>query len=724
MGDSRKTKAQLIEELTSLRGRVEELTRAQAQREWAEATLRQSEARYRRIFENAHDMIYTHDLEGNFTSANPAMIKTYGYTCEEFLRLNISDVVDASYLPIARENIEKKLRGFTYTEPYQLLTRAKDGSGVWVEVGSFLILEDAGYLGVQGILRDITERKRAEEALRRARDELEIRVQERTAELIAANRELQREIVEHKRTEAALRESERRYRLLAENATDVIWTTDLDLRFTYISPSTQRLRGYSVRHAMTQTLKDMLTGESYDVAMKTFLEIPPPAKLRDEDLLRTWTLELELTCKDGSRVWTEVKISFLRDSDGRPVGFLGVTRDITERKRAEVEKGKLQEQLHQAQKMEAVGQLAAGAAHDFSNLLAVILGRAEQARKALPADSAALEPLNMIEQVGQQAMEAARSLLAFSRNLPTNKMPVNVGSLVDESSRLWRRMLPAAIKLQVETSADPPLWVNADSTQLQQVMLNLILNARDAMPSGGTLLVRVSPAITESPKKPPEGPEATDAMARIEVRDDGVGMSPDIVPRIFEPFFTTKPRGQGTGLGLSIVHGIVEDHGGRVRVQSTPGRGSAFTILLPSLQTKTLGRSEDAERPGALVLLAEAHRLLREIMVSVLRSRGYDVLQAQDGASAMNCYRENSGRIRMLVLDEELPERSGFDCLAEIRSEDNRTPAIVISSRSDAELKAQLDPLTIVLGKPFGVPELGDLVARTLSASATQGHGS
>ncbi len=723
MSDVRRSKAQLIEELSELRSLVEELAHNREEHERTEESLRQSEVKYRRIFENAHDMIYTHDLEGNFTSANPAVIRGYGYSVEEFLRLNIRQVVHPEYLPVAVSNLKKKLHGITYTEPYQLLTMAKDGSPVWVEVASCLITEQNRPVGVQGILRDITERKRVEEALRRARDELEIRVQERTAELLTANQQLQKEIEEHERAEQALRESEGRYRLLAENVSDVIWTTDLNLRLTYISPSTAKLRGFTVQEAMAQSLDQMLTPASYQLAVRTFHEMLALDRTVGLSPERAWTFELEFTRKDGSTTWSEIKTSFIREAQGQIVGVLGVSRDITERKRAETERVILQEQLHQAQKMQAVGQLAAGIAHDFSNLTSVILGHADQARKLIAADHPAAPAVELIEQVGRQIAMTAKSLLTFSRNLPSEKKAASLCELVDESTRLLRRMLPATCEMSVH-ACDPPIWVSADSGLIQQVILNLIINARDAMPNGGRITVDVFPAEASGSgtrgASHPDKPE----FAVVRVRDEGVGMSQEIMSRIFEPFFTTKERGRGTGLGLSIVHGIVTEHGGRIEVQSEAGQGSVFSIYLPCIGVGRTIRQPRAPGSAGVVLLAEGHRLLREIMVSALRALHFDVLQAVDEASVMSEYLTHQESIRLLILDTAHQGINGMACLARLRAAGSHTSAILLTGDAEGDRIDEGDSNTIVLGKPFAVPELIRRVREVVGLNDEEGAAS
>ncbi len=719
MSDSQKSHAELLREVASLREEVEELRRYRRDHERLFGDSSYEIASYRRIFDNAYDMIYTHNLHGRFTSANPSLIRTYGYSLAEFCRLHIRDVVDPDYHDVAMGNFQRKLEGIKYTEPYELLTRAKDGSAVWVEVSSWLTREQTSPVGVQGILRNITERKRAEEALRRAHDELEIRVRERTAELTASNKQLQREIAEHARTVRALRESERRYRLLAENVTDVIWTTDLDLRFTYISPSTTKLRGYPMEEALNQTLQDMLTPESYARAIEVFEGLSPFEELSEEELRQTRTLDLEVTCKDGSRIWTEVKTTVLTDEAGRPIGLLGVTRDISGRRRAEEEKTRLQEQLHQSQKMHAVGQLSAGMAHDFATFLAVIVGHTEQAMSLVDRDDPAQEVLAGIQAAAKQAVEVVRSLLRFTRSLPSDKKPVDVSTMMVNAGQILRRMLPGSVGLSMDIQQDPPLWASADEVQLQQVLFNLVNNARDAMPDGGTLSISLR-AIrgTAGDASGPRGePSAT--LARIEVADTGIGMSDEVRSRIFEPFFTTKERGQGTGLGLSIVHGIVEDHGGHTSVWSELGQGTTFAVDIPCIP-KPSPADDEAEDTSptdldkAVILLAEPRRLLREFMVATLRSLCGDLIVAEDGPSLMRQYERCTSPIAMIVAAEDLPERDGVDCLLAMRRSGCTAPMVLLRGTDGATVPMPEDGRISVLKKPFAMSDLAAMGRRLL----------
>ena len=302
------------------------------------------------------------------------------------------------------------------------------------------------------------------------------------------------------------------------------------------------------------------------------------------------------------------------------------------------------------------------------------------------------------------------------------KKPTELQTCVEKSLRLLRHVLPSNMKILAET-ADEPVWVYADATQLQQVIMNLAINARDAMPAGGTLKITVSQPDTETNGVASAGgPQAP--VGRLVVSDSGTGMEPDVRERIFEPFFTTKPRGQGTGLGLAIIHGIVEDHDGRISVESEPGRGTTFTVELPvldsqdadGLRTETTDPNVLLHGRGKVVLLAEDDRQVLGILTSALKSLDYEVIQASDGSALIDCFERHRQRIDLLVIDLGLPERSGLDCLREIRSSGSLAPAIIITTDVDASLEEQLDSDTILLRKPFQIADFTAMAGDVLAA--------
>ncbi|GMU20054.1 MAG: hypothetical protein AMXMBFR13_01550 [Phycisphaerae bacterium] len=405
---------------------------------------------------------------------------------------------------------------------------------------------------------------------------------------------------------------------------------------------------------------------------------------------------------------------------GLGLGRRQLRRDILEREEATRQRAALQEQLHQAQKMEAVGQLASGVAHDFNNLLTVILLNVDLLENRLPGSPVAAEATATVRSAAEQAVGLTRSLLIFSRRLPAEKKPVRLQDVITTTTRMLRRLLPASIEMNIDASADQPLWIEADPTQLQQVILNLAINARDAMPDGGTLQIRIRSGGADD-DLPGQAAPGERSWACLEVSDTGTGIPEEALPRLFEPFFSTKPQGQGTGLGLAIVRGIVENHEGRVRVESQLGQGTTFTVCLPCAPRPAMELAGDesanlARGHGETILLAEDNQFVRESISTLLQTLGYELILAPDGRSAAAQWRANSERIRVAILDVDLPGRSGIECLQTMRAEGAAAPAVLISGRTDWSSDALSSAPAVVLRKPFMARDLAELLQRLLSA--------
>jgi PAS domain S-box-containing protein len=381
------------------------------------------------------------------------------------------------------------------------------------------------------------------------------------------------DITRRRMAEHALRESEARYRLIADNLADVIWTTDLAMMPTFISPSVFRLRGYTVEEAMALPIEQVLVPESLARARAVFAEEFAREGLPGVDPNRARSVSLEEYRKDGGTVWTDNEISFLRDAGGRAVGFVGVTRDVTQRRQ-------LEDQLRQAQKMEAVGQLAGGVAHDFNNLLQVMIGYTELAMARIPPDQPPYDELRNVLLAGERAARLVAQLLAFGRRQKIVREAVDVTAVLRETATMLRRVIGEHLVLETEFEEGLPR-VLADRGQLEQVLLNICLNARDAMPSGGAL--RISTSFRRFGRdEAVERPWAeAGSFVRIAVTDTGVGMSPEVLEHLFEPFFTTKEAGKGSGLGMAMVYGVVRQHEGLIHVDSTPGRGTTVEVYFP-----------------------------------------------------------------------------------------------------------------------------------------------
>ena len=395
---------------------------------------------------------------------------------------------------------------------------------------------------------------------------------------------LEKADIERKRAEESLRKSKEQYRLLAENISDVIWTMDMNLQFTYISPSVTRQRGYSVEEAMALGMGKSLTPSSIETATKVLLEGLAAEKTEPKALSRSWTVELEMYCKDGSTIWTEMETTFLRAPDGQPVGILGVARDITERKQAEEELRKYrehleelveartkelqdaQERLVRTEKLAVIGQLAGGVSHELRNPLGAIKNASYFLNMVIEEpDADVKETLEILDKEVATSERIIGSLLEFARPKVATLQKVHINEVIEES--LCRVIVPGNIEVVRQLDDQLPI-IQTDPGQLGQVFTNIILNAIQAMPEGGQLVVKSEVASPE--------------WATVSFTDSGVGIAEENMGKLFEPLFTTKAK--GIGLGLAITRNMLEENSGTIEVKSEVGKGSTFTISLPIVE--------------------------------------------------------------------------------------------------------------------------------------------
>jgi CheY-like chemotaxis protein len=349
----------------------------------------------------------------------------------------------------------------------------------------------------------------------------------------------------------------------------------------------------------------------------------------------------------------------------------------------------LQQQLFQAQKMEALGTLAGGIAHDFNNLLSVMLGFASLARQRLSSDDPLQDSMGMIEQSAQRAADLTSQLLGFARPERQQVRPVCVDDVVDRIERMVARTFDRSITVSIHKGGEP-LWVKAEPSYLEQALLNLCINGRDAMPHGGSLTLEVSAVTVDAPPPGLPAQGAPGQYASISVQDTGVGISPETLPRVFEPFFTTKESGRGTGLGLAMVYGFVKNHGGFVKVESEPGQGARFTILLPSISapppTERVERLRRVQPGKGTVLVVDDEPLVRAFAEAGLKGLGYKVWMAENGKQALRIYEEHRQEIDSVLLDLVMPEMSGLETYRRLRQIHPQAHVIFASGYSTRDL--------------------------------------
>jgi len=490
------------------------------------------------------------------------------------------------------------------------------------------------------------------------------------------------DITARKAAEAALRQSEKLYRLLAENVSDVIWVMDLKTtRLRYISPSVERLRGVTVEEAMAQGMEGSVASESLDFVRRA---IPERVARLSRQQGGIYTDEVALRHKNGDLVWAELVTHFHTNEEDGSVEIYGVTRDITERKR-------LQDELRQAQKMEAIGQLAGGVAHDFNNILAAIMMNLDLMRLNPRTPPELLASIDELETSAKRAASLTRQLLVFGRRSLVQLRPLELNEVVENLLKMLRRILGEHIELHFRPSP-LELKVQADSGMLDQVVLNLAVNARDAMPAGGRLEI-----LTESVGFDEEQVKLTPlrrvgTFACLSVTDTGCGMSEGTLKHIFEPFFTTKELGKGTGLGLATVFGIMKQHQGWVEVESAIGRGSRFRVFLPTivvgppLPAPAVRPAEPLTMGSETILLVEDDACVRRMLAACLRELGYRTLEAASGPEALAQWRDRGSQVDLLLTDLMLPEgMSGLELARCLRGERPDLP-VLLSTGYSAEV--------------------------------------
>lgn len=552
----------------------------------------------------------------------------------------------------------------------------------------------------------------ANEELRNSERVLSAGLVDRTVELERALQSLSREMGERLRAQEALTREETKFRRFIEKlpAVSYVAAPGSDGRWLFVSPQIETLLGYRPEEwlADPHLWFSRLHPDDAQLALAEELRC-----VRERD---QFSLEYRLLTREGRAVWVRDDAVFLPADDNEPDRLQGVIFDVTERRL-------LSEQLVQAQKVEAIGQLAGGIAHDFNNLLTAITGYAELLLHRLGDNHRYARELTEILRASERATRVTGKLLAFSRRQQLDPSNLDLNALLIDLDNLLRRLIGERIQLELSL-ASGPIMVRAEPTQLEQVVMNLVVNARDAVSAGGLVRIATSPRRVEASGRGAVAGLGAGNYVELSVMDTGSGMDAETRRRLFEPFFTTKPVGQGTGLGLAMAYGIVQQSGGTILVESEPGQGSTFRILLP---LSTVEAEARADRIGALslpggrerILLVEDDPAVRDFAVSLLADLGYQVTAASDGVEARAIVeREGLAGFELLLTDVVMPRLDGADLAHALRELHPDLAVLFVSgyARNDAQVSALLGPRCLYLQKPFAPAVLAAAIRRLLDS--------
>ncbi len=631
------------------------------------------DGRYRLLVEAVTDYaIYMLDINGIVTSWNAGALRFKGYQAAEIIGQHYSrfypEEERASGVPT--RNLEIAAReGRFESEGWRV---RKDGTQFWAHVVIDPIREPGGTLvGFAKITRDLTERKKEQEALRL---------------------------------------SEERFKILVQGVTDyALYMLSPDGLVSNWNVGAQRIKGYAPAEIVGHHFSRFYTEEDRDAGepARAISTAANDGRFEKEG----WRLR-----KDGSRFWAHVVIDPIRNDSGEIIGFAKITRDITERQAAQVALAEAREALFQSQKIEAVGQLTGGIAHDFNNVLMAVLSSLELMRKRLPDDPKILALLDNAVQGAQRGVSLTKRMLAFARRQELTLEPVDVPNLVRGMTELLERSLGPSV--MIETRFPLTLApILADSNQLELALLNLAVNARDAMPEGGPLIISAREEVVTVDHASKLAPGAYVCLA---VTDAGEGMDEPTLRRAMEPFFTTKGPGKGTGLGLSMVHGVTEQSGGRLILKSTFGKGTTVELWLPAAkraaipaQAVSLAQQSESAKRALTVLAVDDDALVLMNTVAMLEELGHQVHSAMSGRDALEILRRH--KIDLLITDQAMPMMTGYELAEKTHAEWPQIPIILASGY--AELPAGGTAILHKLAKPFWMDELARVVSEATDPS-------
>jgi len=602
---------------------VNSLEQRDLEREKAEEALRSSEKRFRELANQLPEVVFETDEKGNLTFVNQQAFDIFGYTQQDFDQgLNAFQMIVPEERQKAMDAFSRALGGEELSNEYTL--QRKDGSNFFAIIHSAPIVRDGYPVGLRGIVVDITERKRAEEALR---------------------------------------ESEERYKTIFRTTGAATVIVEEDTTISLVNAEFEKLIGYSKGEIEGKRSWVEFIDKEHLERMKVYHNIR-----RIDPSLVPRSYESKLIDRNGNMRDVFIIVSIIPGTQRSVASIL----DITESKRAEREMSALQEQFRQSQKMEAVGSLAGGVAHDFNNLLTVIKGYSQLLLIEMREDNPFRGNIEEIKNASDRAADLTRQLLAFSRRQIMEMKVLNLNTILRNFEKMLRRLIGENIELTF-LLGDELGRVMVDPGQIEQVIMNLAVNARDAMPKGGKLTIETANVVLDEEYARKHVAVKPGQYVMLSVTDTGIGMTPGVRERVFEPFFTTKEGGKGTGLGLSTVYGIVKQSGGNIWVYSEPGRGTTFKIYLPQVDEALEELNEKIERrelPRGVetVLIVEDDKEVRKLAIRILENQGYKVLEASQGSEALPLCKEYQKPIHLMLADVVMPGLDGRELAERAKS--------------------------------------------------------
>ena len=638
-------------------------------RKRAEEALRESEEKYRLLAENVSDVIFTMDLDLRVTYISPSIERMSGWTSEEWLSFKPTDYLPPASLELANKVLAEEL--VLLSSPnydrnrvrmFEMEQYGKDGTVYWAEVSARFLYDDEGAaIGIIGATRDISERKQIDEHRKR---------------LFTA----------------------------VEQAGESIVITDPDGIISYANPAFAEISGFYLEEIIGKTASILQNGKHNQSFFKDMWSTIEQGKV--------WRGRFMNHKKDGSHYEETATVSPIKDEAGSIVNYVIVGRDVT----SEIQ---LQNQLFQAQKMEAVGTLAGGIAHDFNNLLQAILGYTDLLLLSGGIIDSDRKSLRVIKKAARDGADLISRILTFSKKVESKTRPMALNEEVRGAVKLLYRTLPKMIEIELDL-ADDLMIVDADSAQIEQVILNLCLNAQHAMPDGGRLLIETSNVTLDEEYARTHLGAVSGKHVLLSVSDNGIGMPSEIVERIFEPFFTTKTNEGGTGLGLATVHGIVSQHGGHITCYSEPGIGTSLKVYLPVSASELMSDPDSTTEMPAFgnetILLVDDDNRIRGIGQKILEKFGYKAVTAKSGEEALAIYPARKDEIALIVLDLIMPGMGGKRCLQELLLIDRDVKVLLASGYSSSGLVAdeKLQGAKGFLDKPYEAKNFLREIRKTL----------